>query len=91
MQVAPFIGTGTGPSGAVPARVVLWSSSPSSARVRPDAFLSTQAAPVTARTAADSSGSSASAQAALGWITAISPKRSITTPGRPSASAWTSR
>ena len=27
----------------------------------------------------------------LGWTTATSPKRSITTPGRPSDSAWTSR
>ena len=47
--------------------------------------------PVTARSAATSASRRASAQAAFGCTTAASPKRSMTTPGRPSASAWTSR
>ncbi len=58
---------------------------------RPPAFLTTQVTPVTATSAATSASSRASAQAAFGWTTAASPKRSITTPGSPSASAWTSR
>ena len=43
--------------------------------------------PVTSASAPARSGSIRSAQAALGWITAASPKRSMTTPGKPSASA----
>ena len=35
--------------------------------------------------------SQVTAHAELGWITQVSPKRSMTTPGNPSASAWTMR
>ena len=67
------------------------SSSPSSPRVRPPAFFTTVATPVTACSASTSAASRTSAQAAFGCTTAASPNRSITTPGSPSASACTSR
>ena len=74
-----------------PVSTSVLSSSPSSPRARPKPFITMVDTPVTSARAADRSSSIRSAQAALGWITAASSKRSMTVPGSPSASAWTSR
>ncbi len=89
-NTVPFSSTTTGPQ-TLPSETRVSSFSPSNVRAGLSLRSTIAAGDRTLCNASRISGSSRSMPAAFACTTSTSPKRSTTRPGRPSASAWTSR